>query len=219
MRRAMATKYDTNPLDPDFPEKAKAQAEADAATRSLHTTNAETQAFGAMPTAATEERTRRFDNADFASYQQPAAGAYVPAAYQPAHIAAAERSPSRKIEKLGISENIAIALPYIPWYLGLIAGVVLLIVLPKSETKVRFHAAQGLAAHLGILLVTFILGAIGNAVDAADIANGIFQLVTSIMLIVFAYKAWKGKPVHIESIEDLTNWLDEKIDPKLIGNN
>lgn len=213
----MATKYDTNPLDPEFPEKVKAQAQA--ATQSLHTTNAETQAFGTMPTASTEERTRRFDNADFAAYQQPAAGSYPPAPYQPAYIAAEDRSPSRKIEKLGIPENIAIALPYIPWYLGLIAGVVLLIMLPRSETKVRFHAAQGLAAHLGILLVTFILGAIGNAVDAADIANGIFQLVTSIMLIVFAYKAWRGKPVHIESIEDLTNWLDEKIDPKLIGNN
>ena len=54
--------------------------------------------------------------------------------------------------------------------------------------------------------------------EFADIANGIFQLVTSIMLVVFAIKAWKGKPVHIESIEDLTNWFDEKIDSKLLGN-
>ncbi|HMT07620.1 MAG TPA: hypothetical protein PKA82_06420 [Pyrinomonadaceae bacterium] len=214
----MATKYDTNPLDPEFPEKVRAQAEAAAATSSLHVTNAETQAFGALPTAATEERTRRFGEADFQAYQQPAAGTYVPAAYSPANFTTVDQSSSRKVEKLGIPENIAIALPYIPWYLGLIAGVVLLVMLPRSETKVRFHAAQGLAAHVGILLVTFILGAIGNATDVADIANGIFQLVTTIMLIVFAIKAWKGKPVHIESIEDLTNWFDEKIDSKLLGN-
>lgn len=214
----MATKYDTNPLDPEFPEKVRAQAEAAAATSSLHTTNAETQAFGAMPTAATEERTRRFGEADFQAYQQSAAGTYVPAAYQPANFATVHQSSTRKVEKLGLAENIAIALPYIPWYIGLVAGIVLLVLLPRSETKVRFHAAQGLAAHVGILLVTFILGAIGNATDVADIANGIFQLVTTIMLIVFAIKAWKGKPVHIESIEDLTNWFDEKIDSKLLGN-
>lgn len=28
------------------------------------------------------------------------------------------------------------------------------------------------------------------------------------------YKAWKGRPVHIESIEELTNWLEDKISPK-----
>ena len=33
------------------------------------------------------------------------------------------------------------------------------------------------------------------------------------MLIIFAIKAWKGKPVHIESLDDLTNWLEEKIGP------
>jgi hypothetical protein len=37
--------------------------------------------------------------------------------------------------------------------------------------------------------------------------------VTTIMLIAFAIKAWKGKPVHIETVDDLTNWLEEKIGP------
>ena len=31
-------------------------------------------------------------------------------------------------------------------------------------------------------------------------------------------KAWRGKPVHIETVDSLTNWLDDKIDPKLAGN-
>ena len=30
--------------------------------------------------------------------------------------------------------------------------------------------------------------------------------------------AWRGKPVHIETVDSLTNWLEEKIDPKLAGN-
>ncbi|MBK6725093.1 MAG: hypothetical protein IPG58_18110 [Acidobacteria bacterium] len=54
-----------------------------------------------------------------------------------------------------------------------------------------------------------------NVTDIADIGSFIFTLVTSIMLVVFALKAWQGKPVHIESIEDLTNWFEDKIEPKL----
>ncbi len=50
----------------------------------------------------------------------------------------------------------------------------------------------------------------------ASFGNGIFNLVTMIMLIIFAVKAWKGKPVHIEAIDDLTNWFEEKISPKQI---
>jgi hypothetical protein len=33
-------------------------------------------------------------------------------------------------------------------------------------------------------------------------------------LIVFAIKAWRGKPVHIESVDDLTEWLEDKIKPR-----
>ena len=33
------------------------------------------------------------------------------------------------------------------------------------------------------------------------------------MLIIFAVKAWRGRPVHIETLDDLTNWLEEKIGP------
>jgi uncharacterized membrane protein len=76
---------------------------------------------------------------------------------------------------------------------------------------VRFHAAQGLAAHLGILLVTTILGLIGNITNFANIGSGIFWIATTVMLVIFAIKAWKGKPVHIESLDSLTNWLEEKI--------
>jgi uncharacterized membrane protein len=76
-----------------------------------------------------------------------------------------------------------------------------------------FHAAQGLAAHVGILIVTSILKIVSNVTDVADFGNFIFTLVTSIMLIIFAIKAFKGKPVHVETLDDLTNWLDEKIGP------
>lgn len=57
-------------------------------------------------------------------------------------------------------------------------------IIPKEETKVRFHAAQGLAAHVGILIVTTILGIVGNVTDLANIGSGIFTAVTTVMLII-----------------------------------
>lgn len=211
----MATKYDTNPLDPDFPAKVKAQAEPASAASYVGATGAETQRFGgALPT---EERTRRFAEPEVNPYQRPFDGQYIPAQYQASQFAAVEDPSKRKIDKVGLPENIVIALPYFPWFLGMVAGAILLFLLPKSETKARFHAAQGLAAHVGILIVTTILGMIDNVTDVAGVANMIFQVSTTVMLIVFAVKAWKGKPIHIESVDPLTNWFEEKIDSKLLG--
>jgi len=209
----MATKYDTNPLDPDFPAKVRAEAEAQLATQMLGATGGETQRFA----PETEEQTRRFASPEMPAYQAPFNGQFVPAHYQPGVVAATDDSIYRKIEKIGLPENVLIAVPYIPWYLGMVAGLLLLLLVPRSETKVRFHAAQGLAAHLGILIVMTVLGFIGNVTDVAEIGNAIFGIVTTIMLVIFAIKAWRGKPVHIESIDDLTNWLEEKINPKWAG--
>ncbi len=204
----MATKYDTNPLDPEFPKKVR-----EARTETLPNENNETVRF--PPSADTEEQTRYHDRAKFAEYSSAFGGAQPLSSYQTAHLDP-QKASNRKVAKIGLPENILVALPYLPFSIGLIAGLLELLFVPKSETKVRFHAAQGLAAHIGILLVTFILGIVGNipGLGLADAGNGIFQLVTTIMLIIFAVKAWKGKPIHIESVDSLTEWLEEKIKPQ-----
>ena len=209
----MPTKYDTNPLDPEFPEKAKAKAaNGEVETQILPFAAAETRQF---PQAApTVEQTRMFGQDNLQNYSPPFNSQYAPAQYNPVSFAATDNSIYRKVQKIGLPENILIAILYVPWFLGMVAGLILLLLAPKSETKVRFHAAQSLAAHIGILIVTTILGVIGNITDIADIGNGIFTAVTTVMLIIFTVKAWKGKPVHIESIEDLTNWLEDKISPR-----
>ncbi|MEO6333609.1 MAG: hypothetical protein ABIO91_01365 [Pyrinomonadaceae bacterium] len=199
-------KFDTNPLDPEFAEKAKAAVAGDYAAPPR--TSFSTAEFPNTPTSITEEETRRFTEADFNgfAYSQP----------QPIALHAAadrgdmNRASERKVAKTGVPEKWLIGLPYVPFYIGLVAGAVLLLLMPKEETKVRFHAAQGLAAHLGILIVTTILGIIGGL---AEVGSLIFSIVAMIMLIVFAIRAWKGKPVHIASVDDLTNWLEEKIGP------
>ncbi len=216
----MPSKYDTNPLDPEFPEKAKTAAEG-LDTQTLPYTGGETQAFPYVaPTA--EQQTRRFAEPEVSAYSSqyaapfasPYSGQNVPASYQTVSFGNVDNSRSRKVARVGLPENVMTALPYIPWYLGMVASVLMLVFIPRSEAKVRFHAAQGLAAHIAILIVSTILGVLAQVVSFASFGNGLFNLVTMIMLIIFAIKAFKGRPVHIESIEDLTNWLEEKISPK-----
>ena len=200
-------KFDTNPLDPTFPEKVMEKE-----TVVLPKNQFKTSEF--PPPSVTEGETRRFDETDFSNYNSPFNGQNIPANYKTANLADMNKSSSRKVAKIGLPENILTALPYLPFWIGLIAGLLMLLFVPKSEAKVRFHAAQGLAAHIGILIVSAILSGVGHVTDLADVGNGIFTLVTTIMLIIFAIKAWRGKPVHIESVDDLTEWLEDKIKPR-----
>lgn len=213
MMLTMPKKFDTNPLDPDFPEKAMAAANTSPASdyAAPQMSPFRTAEFPTVPSSVTEEETRRFEGARLNSYAFQ--GGNLPVAYQPTNFTDLSAASERKVAKTGMPEKWLIGLPYLPFYTGLVAGLILLLVIPKEEAKVRFHAAQGLAANVGILIVTTILGVVGNATDLADIGNMIFQAITAIMLIIFAIRAWRGKPVHIESVDDLTNWLEEKIGP------
>lgn len=205
----MPKKYDTNPLDPEFPAKAKAAAAAQAQTATMPTNGYQTREF--PPAAETEEQTRRFNQQDFDYYSAPYQSQNVPANYATTMLPDMNQASSRKVAKIGMPEKFLIGLPYLPFSIGLVAGLILLLVVPKSEQKVRFHAAQGLAAHVAILIISAILGFIGNVSSIGNVGSGIFTAVTTVMLIIFAIKAWKGKPVHVEAIDDLTNWLEEKI--------
>lgn len=205
----MPNKFDTNPLDPEFPERAKQDQAAAGTARQKY--DAETNKF---PEYVDDEiPTRTFDDADFNAYSSAYNESQPITPYRTARLQT-DTAKNRKVAKVGLPENILVALPYIPFYIGLVAGLLELLFVPKSETKVRFHAAQGLAAHIGILIVTTILGFVGNITDLANAGNVIFQIVTMIMLIVFAIKAWKGEPVHIESVDSLTEWFEEKIKPQ-----
>jgi len=214
----MPKKFDTNPLDPEFPEKARAAVAADTSPDvSAYTGPASspyaTSEFPASPMpppSVTEDETQRFTEAQFNAYAFQ--GGQVPAAYQPSPFADMNRAGERKVAKTGLAEKWLVGLPYIPFWIGLVAGLVLLLVIPKEENKVRFHAAQGFAAHIAIAIVSTILAVVGNVTDSS-FGGFIFSLASTIMLIVWAVKAFKGKPVHIEMIDDLTNWFEEKIGP------
>jgi uncharacterized membrane protein len=203
-------KFDTNPLDPDFPKNVAFEPPPE--TQVLPENGAtETREFETQ-TVTEEQTTRKFDEANFNQYQAPFNGQNVPSSYQAPAPLYAQNNPSRKVAKVGLPENVLTALPYIPFHFGLIAGIVELFIVPKSEQKVRFHAAQGVAAHLAIIIISWILNSIGG-LTGMTFGNTIFWIVTTVMLVLFAVKAYQGKPIHIEAVDDLTNWLEDKIKP------
>lgn len=206
-------KFDTNPLDPDFPKKVSFEPQLQPQeTRTLSENGAaDTNEFDTK-SVTEEQTTRKFDDANFNQYQAPFNGQNVPSPYQPPQPLYAQNNRSRKVAKIGLPENILTALPYVPFHVGLIAGIVELFIVPKSEAKVRFHAAQGVAAHLAIIVISWILNSIGG-LTGISFGNTIFWFATTIMLIIFAIKSYQGKPIHIEAVDDLTNWLEDKIKP------
>ncbi|MGD9588247.1 MAG: DUF4870 domain-containing protein [Pyrinomonadaceae bacterium] len=210
----MPKKFDTNPLDPEFPEKAKAAAAQTGGQGRVYTSPQKnpysTSEFPTRPPSVTEDETRRFGEEEFQAYSFQ--GSNPPVAYQPAYAGQMNRASDRKVAKTGVPEKWLVGLPYLPFWIGFVAGLILLLVIPKEENKVRFHSAQGFAAQIAIMIISAILGVVGNITDS-NFGSFLFGAVTTVMMIVFAIRAWKGKPVHIEIIDDLTNWLEEKIGP------
>ncbi|MBS1795760.1 MAG: hypothetical protein JSS81_18035 [Acidobacteria bacterium] len=204
-------KFDTNPLDPDFPKKAAFEPQSPTDTETLPYSGAATKLFEEPP-QFDDQATRKFDEANFNQYQAPYNGQNVPSNYQPPFPLYAQQDRTRKVAKIGLPENLLTAAPYFPFSIGLIAGIIELFIVPKSEAKVRFHAAQGVAAHLAIIVISWVLHSIGS-LTGMEFGAFIFGIVTTVMLVIFAIKAFQGKPIHIEAVDDLTNWLEDKIKP------
>ena len=223
------SKYDTDPLDPDFVRRTE-----EAMGKRTEQQRDETVPFTRPP--ASEEPTRRLDEQMTDSYPS----VFVPPAYQPparqpftgfgsgpnqppAHGAPPQPGPAsayapgagpsrRTVTRLGIPENIATILPYVPFYIGLVAGLIELAVVPRNETRTRFHAAQGLALH-AVIVIGSILFKILGGVTGSRFGGLIFSVAAFVFLIVSMVRVWQGKPHHIAPLDDVTRKLNERISP------
>jgi uncharacterized membrane protein len=147
-----------------------------------------------------------------ASIYQPPPGA-PPSVYQPPPALMHEFTRSHTVSGLGISEKWANLLPYIPGHLGAVAALVELLLVPRTETRTRFHAAQGLALQAAILILTGVFSFV-RLISGNGFGSGIFGGVATIFLIVSMIRVWKGRPHHVAPLDDATKWLDEKIKPR-----
>jgi len=237
------SKYDTNPLDNDVADRAEeswsrdtgSQANpatrdmAGAATRDIARTSNE--AARSDPDA--EAATRRIDdsypsvfvqrNARQQTYEPPRpapANVYQPPPvpppmiYQPPPAPFAQVKPgSRSVSGLGIPEKWAAMLPYIPFWPAIIIAVVELLLVPRTETRVRFHASQALVIQIGVTAISMLL-TFGSMFTERWTGAGLFNFATFILLLIAMVKVWKGKPVAISLLDEPRKWLDEKIKPR-----
>ena len=148
---------------------------------------------------------------DASIYQPPPA--LPPNIYQPPPLPVPVRGTSHTVAGLGIPERWANLLPYIPGHVGAVASVVELLLVPRTETRTRFHAAQGLALQAAILILTGVFGFV-HLLSGNGFGSGIFGAASTIFLIVSMVRVWKGKPHHIAPLDEATKWLDEKIKPR-----
>lgn len=217
------SKYDTNPLDPDFVKNAEAgrdnsgpeTQEVTGATREIGSSANE----DARRNIYSEAPTRRYDtvspDAPYPSifvpptYSQPTPYQPPPAPYQPFE----QRPTHRSVAGISLPEKWAMVLPYAPAYLGLVVALIELFLVPRKEPKVRFHAAQALALHLVIIVVQAFLGVVG-AITNNRFGGNLFGTAATIFLIVSMFRVWKGRPHHITPLGDLTQWFNGHIDPK-----
>jgi uncharacterized membrane protein len=217
------SKYDTNPLDPDFVKNAEAgrdnsgpeTQEVKGATREIGSSANE----NARRNIYSEAPTRRYDNVNpEAPYQsifvppthsQPAPYQPPPAPYRPVN----QRPTYRTVAGINVPEKWAIALAYAPFYLGIIVSLIELFLVPRKEPRVRFHAAQGLALQIVIVVVQTLLGVIGTITDNR-FGGSLFRAAATVFLIVSMVRVWKGKPHHIAPLADATQWFNGHIEPK-----
>jgi uncharacterized membrane protein len=231
------SKYDTDPLDPDYVRRTEENLWG--AARAPRPEQTEPIA----PPSVTEEQTRRFDEQTAESYpsvfapptyqppRQPqpfttfGAGPHQPPATTsapppgpaspypgPPHAPRGSGPTSRPVTRLGIPENFAVMLPYAPFHIGLVAALVELAMVPRGETRVRFHAAQGLALQLAIVALTVLFKFVTFA-SGSGFGGMLFGTAATVFLIVSMVRVWQGKSHHIAPLDEPARWLDEKIAP------
>lgn len=210
MEKKKKSKYDTNPLDPDFERRA------DDARKVRQ------QRVAAEPEERwdAEAPTKRYDSSIPVSYPS----INVPPSYPPRPVGMAAEmttststapSPTRTVPGLGLKENITCALPYAPFFIGAVAGAVELFLTPRKEVQARFHASQGLVLHLVALVVTIIFNIVGS-IAGTNIGGKLFWAASTVFFIIAMVRVLKGEGLHVSATDDAAQWLNERIEPQKI---
>src|SRR5215213_8895534 len=229
------SKYDTNPLDPDVERKAEdvwgdlggVTQQVGGTTRDVGNTpndNVRPQNIeDARQNVYSEAPTRRYENPPL---EAPYPSVFVPPTYAPPAQYQARQNiyqapisgapTSRPVLGIGLPEKWATMLAYTPGYIGLVVGLLELFLVPRKEGKVRFHASQGVALHIAILIVQSVFGII-STLTGSTLGGTLFKLAAFIFLIISMIRVWKGEPHHITPLTEPAQWFNEHIEPRNRG--
>ena len=244
------SKYDTNPLDPDFVRRTEEVhgetgeqtrqmsggdgVDMEAPTRYYPQQQPSASAYDSQPYNP-QARYREAEPTSYPSvfipppYQPPPAPqGTVPHAQvfqQPPPFQQQSRKPTaRTVPGLGLPENVLMILPYLPLPLvGIVPGLVELLMNPRKEWRVRFHAAQGLALHLAVLAISTLFSTAEGIAHSImprpfslllGAASTLFTLAATVFFIISMIRVWKGEPHEVALLRQATRWLNEKLDPR-----
>ncbi len=218
------SKYDTNPLDPDYVKNTEEISSGDGAPGTQEVRGATREIGSSVNEEArrnvySEAPTRRYDtvspDAPYPSifvpptYSQPAPYQPPAALYQSAN----QRPTSRSVPGIGLPEKWAMMLPYCPFYIGVVVSLLELFLVPRKEPRVRFHASQGIALHIAILVVQTLFGVVGAITDSS-IGGKLFSIAAAVFLVISMIRVWKGEPHHIAPIAEPAQWFNQHIEPR-----
>jgi uncharacterized membrane protein len=155
-----------------------------------------------------------------ATYQPPRnpapAGIYQPPPtvppniYQPPPLPL--QMPGRNtVAGINIPERWAVLLPYLPFnWLAIVASVIELVLVPRRESRVRFHASQALVLQLAVAAISMLLNGAGY-LSGRFSGAGLFGVATFVFFIIAMIRVWKGKPFVVTPVDEPRKWLDQKI--------
>jgi uncharacterized membrane protein len=221
------SKYDTNPLDPDVERKAEESWGGGAPTQHVGGATREVARSAnenARQNVYSEAPTRRYDtpplDASYPSvfvppptyappthYQQTAANAYQNPITSP--------PTSRTVMGLGIPENWALLLAYVP-YVGVVASLLELFLAARPEVRVRFHASQALALHIAILVLATMLGVVGD-ISGTNFGEIVFGIASKVFLVISMIRVWRGESHRIVPLAEPAQWFNRHIEPRSRG--
>ena len=224
------SKYDTNPLDPDVERKAHdvwGDLGGTTPTQPVGGDTREVPNEEARRNVYSEAPTRRYDNppldAPYPSifvpptyapptYAPPAQQQYQQPGRKPFEAALHTPATSRPVAGLGIAERWALLIAYVPFF-GLLASIIELLLVPRREIKVRFHASQALALHIAILIIQTILGAIA-AISDNGFGSGLFKTAATVFLVISMIRVAQGRSHQIAPLEEPAKWFNQHIEPR-----
>jgi uncharacterized membrane protein len=227
MMESKKSQYDTNPLDPDVERKAD---EDWGATRREPSTQPVRGVTSDVGTSSADGRKNVYSEAPTRRYDAQAESAYpsvfVPPPYAPPvknqqnpyvpnpYANLSSPPSSRPVLGFGIPEKWAVMLPYAPFYIGLVVSLIELFIVPRRETKVRFHASQALSLHIGILIVQTIFSVI-STITGSSIGGVLFRVAALAFLIISMIKVGRGDSHRISPLAEPAQWFNDHIEPRI----
>jgi len=125
-------------------------------------------------------------------------------------VPAAQKPTSRNVEGLGLPK-VAIVMPYAPFYVGVVASIIELILVRERGSGARARCS-GTGAAYGNHTIVMLLGL------SADNGSSVEDHFSNLRLLFFLSSRWsaygKGATHRIAPLAELAAWLNKHIDPR-----